>query len=230
MGSQQAWNSTRRWISPVRADGFAALQTEPCTVLKGQPRRPSGPDERRRLAVLRPRFHISADQEGCVTSNPATHRLKPILLPATLPPAPAAEEVNTQPQARILIVEDDQSIADLLRELFELEGYAVETASRGRIGLLRVANSHVDLVILDLKLPDLTGLAVCNQIRTWEREQLIRSRTPIVVLTAAGGRDLADDCQAAGADEYLAKPFDIGALVEAVDQLIGVRAMADFSR
>jgi CheY-like chemotaxis protein len=151
------------------------------------------------------------------------------LLPATLPPAPAAE-VNTQPQARILIVEDDESIADLLRELFELEGHAVETASRGRIGLLRVANSNVDLVILDLKLPDLTGLEVCDQIRAWEREQLIRSRTPIVVLTAAGGRNLADDCQAAGADEYLAKPFEIDALVEAVDRLIGVRAMADLSR
>jgi DNA-binding response OmpR family regulator len=121
----------------------------------------------------------------------------------------------------VLVIEDDASIAELLRELLELEGYAVETVSMGKAGLLRLAAGNVDLLILDLKLPDFSGLALCHLLRSWEREHTIRSRTPIVVLTAVSSSDVERSCRQAGADEYVSKPFEIDALLETVQRQIG---------
>ena len=106
---------------------------------------------------------------------------------------------------RILVVEDDVATQGMLRELLELEGYAVDSTAHGTSALAVVLSRSIDLILLDRKLPDMDGLDVCRQVRAGENS----AHTPIIMLTA-----LADDVDshtssAVGADDYVAKPFDI---------------------
>jgi DNA-binding response OmpR family regulator len=101
----------------------------------------------------------------------------------------------------ILVVEDDEQVGDIIaRALFEA-GHRVELAVDGAIGLARAERRAYDLIVLDVLLPELDGLAVCRELRRK------RVRTPILMLTArdaVGDRVLGLD---AGADDYLTKPY-----------------------
>lgn len=104
--------------------------------------------------------------------------------------------------AHILIVDDDQKVRLLLRRCFEGEGFRVTEAARGAdVGNALLAND-VDLVTLDLSLPDLDGLSVARQIRE-------RSAVPIIMVTGKG--DMIDRVIGleVGADDYIAKPFHL---------------------
>jgi DNA-binding response OmpR family regulator len=138
------------------------------------------------------------------------------------PPAALLADLGARPRPVILVVEDDQSISELLYEFFELEGFAVEVATRGSTVLLRLATGDVDLIILDLKLPDVGSLTLCLAIRAREQEAGHGSRTPIVVLTAVVKGDLAATCRQAGADDFVPKPFEIDALLAAVQRQLAV--------
>jgi DNA-binding response OmpR family regulator len=113
-----------------------------------------------------------------------------------------------QPQGqRVLVVEDDPSIARLLEIELGEAGYRVELAGTGAQGLAAVERDEPDLVVLDVRLPDLDGLSVCRSVRR------AGHRVPILMLTAldrVGDRVLGLD---AGADDYLAKPFAIEELL-----------------
>lgn len=101
---------------------------------------------------------------------------------------------------RILVVEDDHHIAQLLRVYLEREGYEAQVARDGREGLRMFGEIEPDLVILDLMLPGLHGRDVCRAIR-------MRSTTPIVMLTALDDeRDVVEGLDL-GADDYITKPF-----------------------
>jgi len=104
-------------------------------------------------------------------------------------------------QVKILVVDDDYNICELLRMYLEKEGYRVLIAHDGRQGLKLVEEETPDLVILDLMLPELDGLACCREIRK-------QSEIPVIMLTAKGesfdkvlGLEL-------GADDYIVKPFE----------------------
>ena len=101
----------------------------------------------------------------------------------------------------ILIVEDDTTIANWLKVFLEEEGFAVEVAHDGRTGLNLARSLGPDLIVLDLMLPFLDGMELCQILR---RE----SDVPIIMLTARAG--LADRTQGldTGADDYVVKPFD----------------------
>jgi CheY-like chemotaxis protein len=157
------------------------------------------------------------------------HCLIPFPVPADPPAAPVAD-AGPQPRPLILIVEDDESISTLLEDFFELEGFAVETAFLGATGLLRLAAGGVDLLVLDLKLPDISGLVLCQRIRAREDEQRQDSRTPIVVLTAAVQGDMAATCRRAGADDFVRKPFEIEALLATVQQRLAISRTAPGER
>ncbi|MEW1952848.1 response regulator transcription factor [Terrabacter sp. NPDC080008] len=104
---------------------------------------------------------------------------------------------------QILVVEDDDGIALPLLRTLDREGYAVERVATGTDGLERVARGDVDLVVLDLGLPDIDGLDVCRQLRTDGYDN------GILILTARGGeldRVVGLDV---GADDYLGKPFGL---------------------
>ena len=115
---------------------------------------------------------------------------------------------------RILVVEDDPGISDLVRLHLEEAGYAVETAPDGRTGLDRSAESRFDLIVLDLMFPSgPDGLEVCRQLRT--RPEY----TPILMLTARATEVDRVVGLEMGADDYLTKPFGVRELVARVKAL-----------
>lgn len=110
---------------------------------------------------------------------------------------------------RVLLVEDEESIANPLAFLLEREGYAVDIARTGRIALDMFERSTYDLVLLDLMLPEVSGTEVCRQIRA-------SSQVPIIMLTA---KDTEIDIVVGlelGADDYITKPYSSRELVARV--------------
>jgi two-component system response regulator RegX3 len=111
--------------------------------------------------------------------------------------------------SRILVVEDEASLADSVRYNLEREGYLVSLATDGRSALERFRAERTDLVILDLMLPEVSGLDVCRAIRS-------DSDVPIIIVTA---KDSEADKVAGlelGADDYVTKPFSMRELVSRV--------------
>ncbi|MAT51779.1 MAG: DNA-binding response regulator [Porticoccaceae bacterium] len=107
----------------------------------------------------------------------------------------------------ILLIEDDQALAENLARALRGRGYVVNQVSRGQHGLNALKTDAPDIIILDLGLPDMDGLAVLKKVREHNREM------PVLLLTA---RDSMDDKVAGldtGADDYLAKPFDMPELL-----------------
>jgi DNA-binding response OmpR family regulator len=105
------------------------------------------------------------------------------------------------PVDRILLVEDDPRLAEMLTEYLSQASFRVTHAATGRAALEHIAAAEIDAVILDLMLPDMDGLDVCRQLRT-------RSDVPVLMLTARG--DAIDRIVGLemGADDYLPKPFE----------------------
>ncbi|HYE15453.1 MAG TPA: response regulator transcription factor [Pyrinomonadaceae bacterium] len=114
---------------------------------------------------------------------------------------------------KVLIVEDDQAMAVALRDGFTYEGYSVQVARDGAAGLRLAGEKGLDLVILDVMLPRMSGLDVCRQLRG------AGNNTPIIMLTARGQEIDKVLGLKTGADDYVTKPFsflELMARVEAV--------------
>ena len=108
---------------------------------------------------------------------------------------------------RVLVVEDERKISMYLKRGLEEQGYAVDTAFTGREALDWAEGAPYDIIILDIMLPEMDGLAVCRELRKQD------NRTPILMLTA---RDAVDDRVSGldvGADDYLVKPFALKELL-----------------
>jgi two-component system response regulator MprA len=105
---------------------------------------------------------------------------------------------------RILIVDDDRALRDALRRALTLAGYEVQAAEDGQDGLDKIAQSVPDAVVLDIGLPDIDGLEVCQRLRD------AHNRVPVLMLTARDAVADRIDGLDAGADDYLVKPFDVG--------------------
>lgn len=114
---------------------------------------------------------------------------------------------------KILIIEDEANITQVIRLYLEQAGYMVLHASDGVAGLELHAREHPDLVVLDLMLPALDGMEVCRRIRAW-------ADTPILMLTARQGEDDRIAGLEAGADDYLVKPFSPRELVSRVKAIL----------
>lgn len=101
---------------------------------------------------------------------------------------------------RILIVEDEESIADLERDYLELSGFQVEVANDGETGLNKAMKEEFDLIILDLMLPGVDGFEICREVRS-------QKNTPIIMVSAK--KDDIDKIRGLGlgADDYMTKPF-----------------------
>ncbi len=102
---------------------------------------------------------------------------------------------------KVLIVEDDKNIADLLRMYLEKEEMVCQVAGGGLEGLEKFQQFHPDLVLLDIMLPGMDGWAVCKKIRE-------TSKTPIIMLTAKGELEDKVSGLEMGADDYITKPFE----------------------
>lgn len=115
---------------------------------------------------------------------------------------------------KILIVEDDEQVASILRRGLAYEGYEVETAEDGVSALAKARDVRPDLVVLDLMLPGMDGLEVCRRLRT------AHSSLPILILTARDS--VPDRVQGldAGSDDYLVKPFALDELQARIRALL----------
>ncbi len=119
-------------------------------------------------------------------------------------------------KARLLIVEDDNDIATMLRIYFASQGYEVDIASRGSEALEKTRQNMPHLIILDIMLPDFDGFEVCRTLRTHTRT----SHVPIIFLTQKDERSDKLQGLELGADDYITKPFDIEELKLRVQRAI----------
>ncbi len=111
--------------------------------------------------------------------------------------------------SKILIIEDEESIADLERDYLEISGYEVEICTRGDTGLDKALHEDFDLIILDLMLPEVDGFDICRSIRE-------KKNTPVIIVSAK--KDDIDKIRGLGlgADDYMTKPFSPSELVARV--------------
>lgn len=115
--------------------------------------------------------------------------------------------------ARILIVEDDTTLCAQLGELLRGQGYATRCSHLGEDGLAMALEEQPDLVLLDVLLPDISGLVVLRRLR--EQQQ-----TPVIMLTACGAEEERIRGLRHGADDYLPKPFNITELQLRIDAVL----------
>src|SRR5919106_432149 len=116
-------------------------------------------------------------------------------------------------RARVLVVEDDTEIAEVLRRSLRMEGYDVRLAGDGEAALEESSVFEPDAVVLDLGLPRLDGVEVCRRLRS-------EGDVPILMLTARDGVDARVEGLDSGADDYLVKPFERQELLARVRALL----------
>ena len=121
-----------------------------------------------------------------------------------MPPTPGRSHYRDR-VATVLVIEDEQETTDVLHAFLQRFGYDSLGARTGGAGLDLVASADPDLVVLDLGLPDMTGLEVIRRLRSW-------TEVPVLVLSGTARRGSSVDALDAGADDFLHKPFDAGDL------------------
>jgi diguanylate cyclase (GGDEF)-like protein len=119
-------------------------------------------------------------------------------------------------KARLLVVEDDFDISNMLRIYFSGQNYAVDVAPRGSVALEKTRQNLPNLIVLDIMLPDIDGFEVCRILRTNTRT----SHVPIIFLTQKDERSDRLQGLELGADDYITKPFDIEELKLRVQRAI----------
>jgi len=102
---------------------------------------------------------------------------------------------------KILLIEDDNKISNLVKELLEEENYVVDQEFDGEAGFFKALEEPYNLILLDIMLPKMNGFKVCSKIRS------VGNQTPILMLTAKSGEYDLEEGLDTGADDYLTKPF-----------------------
>jgi two-component system, cell cycle response regulator DivK len=116
------------------------------------------------------------------------------------------------PGGQILVVEDNERNMKLVRELLEATGYRAIEAATGSQALDLAREHRPDLVLMDIRLPDIDGVEALSRLRADDRTASI----PVLAVTAQAMQGDRERCLAAGFDGYLSKPIDVGQLLEAV--------------
>src|SRR5262245_23880285 len=123
-------------------------------------------------------------------------------------------ETNDKPKARILVVDDEASARSGLEKLLQTEGYPVDTAGDGTSELAVAAENPPDVVVTDLKMPKMDGVALLGKLREQDAD------LPVIVVTAFGDVGSAVGAMRAGAADYLTKPVDFDALAVAIERAL----------
>ena len=117
---------------------------------------------------------------------------------------------------RILVVDDEPHIRRVLSTVLRAQGFEVTTAPNGTRGLESFLTGGVDLVILDLMMPDANGLEILSKIRTSPS----RPDTPVIILTAKGQDTDREAAMAGGADDFMTKPFSPKKLIARIHEIL----------
>jgi PAS domain S-box-containing protein len=129
-------------------------------------------------------------------------------------PAPAAAPAAATPSRRVLVVDDNPQIAQLVQDILEDAGYEVLIANDGSEGLAIAHREALDLILMDLQMPGLNGVEVTRRLKTDPATRAI----PIIALTAQAMPEEREQALAAGLDDYLTKPIELRVLVDAVER------------
>jgi two-component system response regulator AtoC len=121
---------------------------------------------------------------------------------------------------RLLVVDDDRAMREMLTSLFKERGLTVEDAPSADAALARAAEQDFDVVLSDVRMPGLSGVELVGQLRR------LRPSTPVVLMTAFGSIDSAVEAMRTGAFDYLTKPFEPDAVILAVERALAHRALA----
>lgn len=120
---------------------------------------------------------------------------------------------------RVLVVDDDEVIVEMFTELLERDGrFQVRTASTGYEAGIITERFKPDVLLLDFKLPDINGTAVCRTIRANPNYEHIK----IIAISGVADPDEIEELRAAGADEFIRKPFDINTVITHILRLLNV--------
>jgi DNA-binding response OmpR family regulator len=117
-------------------------------------------------------------------------------------------------KAKILVIDDEESIRSLLATILRRKGYNVILAENGQNGLERFREEHPDVIVLDLKMPGMDGLTVLQEIRRADSSQ------PVIVLTGAGTPENEQQVRALGVSEFVEKEFSLHHLGDALKRLL----------
>jgi DNA-binding NtrC family response regulator len=139
--------------------------------------------------------------------------------PSTPPVLPRQPGASPAARAVILVVDDDAAMRDYLREELEHEGFRVEVAGSGRAGVERVKQGGIDLVVSDVKMPDLDGLDLLREVRE------VQPAPYVITITAFGSIDTAIRAVKLGAFDYVTKPFEIEQLVLVIDKALSEQSL-----
>ena len=132
---------------------------------------------------------------------------------------PADIETGETSRGHILVIDDEPDIREGLETLLSLEGYQVDLAANATEGVKKFEGSTFDLILLDLMMPDKSGMQVLEEIRSRDRE------TPIVLITAYGSVEVAVNALKRGANDYFSKPWDNEKLVIEIERMISKRRL-----
>jgi len=124
--------------------------------------------------------------------------------------------------ARIIYVEDDDLAGELVKDVLSQAGHLVGVIGHGTLAFETIAFKKPDLVILDRSLPGMQGIDILKQLRQMPATYL----TPILMLTGKRDEALSDEAMAAGADDYLLKPFESEDLVQRVASALEIKSFA----
>ena len=120
---------------------------------------------------------------------------------------------------RVLVVDDDEAIVEMFEELLQRDGrFEVRTASTGYKAGIVTERFRPDVMLLDYKLPDINGTAVCRIIRANPNFEHMK----IIVISGVADPDEVEDLRGAGMDEFIRKPFDINAVINRITELLNV--------
>jgi DNA-binding response OmpR family regulator len=122
---------------------------------------------------------------------------------------------EAEPLTRILIVEDDPATSEFFVDLLDLSGYQALVSATGSAALGLLAEHRIHLVMLDLRLPDMSGLELCQHIRA-----VTQAHLPILLLTADHNPELTKRAKQVGITAHLKKPVDADQLLEQIDRLL----------
>ncbi len=133
---------------------------------------------------------------------------------------------GNESSARILVVDDEPDIHVMLGKLLTKEGYTVESAYNAEEAYLALAENRPDLVILDIMMPKVSGIEVCNRIKSDPATQ------DIVVLIVSARDAQSDRIEGLthGADDYVSKPFHLRSLVRKIEHMLTKKRENDFER
>jgi len=140
-------------------------------------------------------------------------------MPLDLLAEPELASESTQPRATILIVDDDEAMTEVLSRRLNQQGFETLSAGSGAAGLAVAQSREPALIVLDLRLPDTDGLAVCQRLV----DSPNTCHIPVIILSGMEGPDIIRRCRAAGCSFFVRKPYDPNALLVLIRQALQER-------